>query len=168
MEYVFYSIEKGEKWLTPFEKRQWREKYKALQIWFQNKGIEISPWLQMRLRELLILTFFIQRLEQELLLSSPLLENKNECIESSRKTERINSSVQCYEVLCKYMERQRKLVQEFEDIKPIETKTSSISIAELVQDLVCCAHELEKSNNGTVQKNVVEEGKNEILVNQDI
>jgi len=168
MEYVFYSIEKGEKWLTPFEKRQWREKYKALQIWFQNKGIEISPCLHMRLRELLILTFFIQRLEQELLLSTPLSEKNDGGVESSRKTERINSSVQYYEVLCKYMERQRKLVQEFEDIKPIETKTSSISIAELVQDLVCCAHELEKSNNGVVQKNVVEEGKNEILVNQDI
>lgn len=167
MECIFYSIEKGEKWLTPFEKRQWREKYKALQIWFQNKGIEISPWLQMRLRELLILTFFIQRLEQELLLSSPLPEKKNECIESSKRTERINSSVQCYEVLCKYMERQRKLAQEFEGIKPMDTKTSSISIAELVQDLVCCAHELEKSNNGTVQKNFTEEGKKEILLTQD-
>ena len=167
MECVFYSIEKGEKWLTPFEKRQWREKYKALQMWFKNKGIEISPWLQMRLRELLILTFFIQRLEQELLFSTPLPEKKNEGMESSKKMERINSSVQCYEVLCKYMERQRKLVQEFEGIKPMETKTSSMSIAELVQDLVCCAHELEKGNNGTMQKNFSEENKNETLVNQD-
>lgn len=167
MEYVFYSIEKGEKWLTPFEKRQWREKYKALQVWFQDKGIEISPWLQVRLRELLILTFFIQRLEQEFLLSSSSPEKKKEEIEFSKKTERINSPLQCYEVLCKYMERQHKLIQEFEDIKPMEIKTSSLSIAELVQDLVCCAHELEKSNNGTEQKNFVEEDKNEILVNQN-
>lgn len=165
MKSVFYSIEKGEKWLTPFEKRQWREKYKSLQLWFQNKGIEISPWLQIRLRELLIVTFFIQRLEQELL--SPTFPQKESVgVGTTQKTERISSSVQCYEVLCKYLERQRKLVQEFETVKPIDIKTSSMSIAELVQDLLCCAHELDKGN-GTMQKNFVEESKNEILLNHD-
>ncbi|MGC8737623.1 MAG: hypothetical protein ACP5UA_03120 [Candidatus Hydrogenedens sp.] len=166
MDSIFYSIEKGEAWLTPYEKRQWREKYRALQVWFQNNGIEISPWLQVRLRELLILTFFIQRLEQEFLLSPLMSKKEDVCIESSKKTEKTNHSLQYYEILCKYMERQRKLVQEFENIKPVEAKTSSMSIAELVQDLVCCMHELEKGN-GTMQKNLVVGSKEEILVNQD-
>lgn len=169
MESVFYSIEKGEKWLTPFEKRLWREKFRALQTWFQNKGIEISPWLQVRLRELLITTFFIQRLEQELLLStSSKMENKIGSNESHKKIEKMNSSVQSYEVLCKYLERQRKLVQELEEIKPSDVKTSPISIAELVQDLMHCAHELDKGNGKMQEKIMGTAEENKVILNCEI
>lgn len=169
MESVFYSIEKGENWLTPLEKRQWREKYKALQVWFDKKGIESSPWLQVRLRELLITTFFIQRLEQELLLStSSKVKNEIESNESHKKIEKMNASVQSYEVLCKYLERQRKLVQELEAIKPSDVKTSPISIVELVQDLMHCARELDKDNGKIQEKIMGTKEENKVGLNGEI
>ncbi len=167
MEPVFYSIENGEKWLTPFEKRQWREKYKALQRWFDKKGIESSPWLQVRIREFLIITSFIQRLEQELLLSSTSskVESKIEGNDPHKKVEKISSSIQSYEVLFKYFERQRKLVQEFEELKPTETKTSPMSIAELVQDLANCAREWEKGNGKMQEETIQLEEDNKAILN---
>ncbi len=155
MDFVFYSIEKGEKWLTPFEKRQWGDKWKALRTWLQSKGVEISPWVQVRLREFLILTFFIQRLEQELLfVPMKNKQEKEEDIELQKKMDKSNAPIQCYEILCKYMERQRKLVQEFEEIKPVEVKMGTVSIAELVEDLMNCARELDKGN-GKIEEDFI-------------
>ncbi len=170
MDAVFYAVEKGEKWLTPFEKRQWREKYRALYTWCQNKGIEISPWLQVRLRELLIVTFFIQRLEAELLLSNlnQKTENAKESRESLNRTEKTVSNLSHYEVLCKYLERQRKLVQELEELKPAEVKTSTISIAELVQDLIVSARELDKGNGKLHNDIAVDKEKLDVLGNDGI
>ncbi|HOK10574.1 MAG TPA: hypothetical protein PLT82_11160 [Candidatus Hydrogenedens sp.] len=149
MGYILYSLEKGEKWLTPFEKRQWREKVKALSGWFEDKGIEISPWLQIRLRELLVLMFFIQRCEHDVEKTSSLEEEITDGYETvKRKHIKQNETVQKFEMLFKYLERLRDIVAELERIKPSEPKhVHSQSISELVQDLLHCEKELEKGRD---------------------
>jgi len=148
---ILYRIEKGEKWLTQFEKRQWHEKVKALVAWFQEKGMEITPWIEVRLRELLILTCIIQRIEEETMFSKMYDTTKQDAIhiETNEKTKTTKPAlpIQNFEVLCKYMERLRKLVQEFEDMKTGEQKPKAyLGVAELVQDLMRCAREIDNRN----------------------
>mgnify|MGYP000914159249 CR=1 FL=1 len=149
MESILYRIEKGEKWLTSFEKRQWHEKVKALMVWFQEKGLEITPWVEVRLRELLVLTFIIQRIEEETLFPQLPELSQQDTLEKNTKTKLIKPTlpIQNFEVLCKYMERLRKLVQEFEEMKTEERKPQAyLGVAELVQDLMRCAREMDTGN----------------------
>jgi len=167
---ILYRIEKGEKWLTQFEKRQWHEKVKALMVWFQEKGLEITPWVEVRLRELLVLTCIIQRIEEETMFSKMSDPTKQDAIRTEMNTKSNLSKpalpIQNFEVLCKYMERLRKLVQEFEEMKTGERKPQAyLGVAELVQDLMRCAREIDNGNGKDNESNIQSHKEIEVSAN---
>ncbi|MCX8066108.1 MAG: hypothetical protein N3G21_13230 [Candidatus Hydrogenedentes bacterium] len=145
------DLEKSERWLTKSERKQWRKKYEVLANWLKENDGELTPILQLRIKEFLFLFFITRRIEEEWI--RKILDNPNssEPVNLQGKV-KIGVAQGLYleyvEQLGKYYEKLRKLLQEFEDSITVNSKTKQgFSLAELLEDLIKCSKEIREDEN---------------------
>lgn len=138
----FYDLNRGEAWLTPFQKSVWRKRVGIVKDWFESRGVEITPWLQIRMRELVLLSFVVERLEKECSFFYGSVSSESE---GSSRNGSNAIALQQLELLFKYLERLRKLAHELEGLGMQTGKAiPSFNLVECVQQLMECARELDQ------------------------
>lgn len=142
MKKEFYDLNRGESWLTPFQKSVWRKRVGIVKDWFESRGVEITPWLQIRMRELVLLSFVVERLERECSFFYPSVNSESE---GSSRNGSNAIALQQLELLFKYLERLRKLAHELEGLAmQVGKAIPSFNLVECVQQLLECARELDQ------------------------
>lgn len=142
----FIDFEKSERWLTKSERKLWKKKYAVFENWLKENDGEMTPLCQLRIKELLFLYFITLRVEGEWV--KKLSENTyNSVPTNSQRQRRSNIAQELHldyvEILGKYFEKLRKLLQEFEETISVKGKSKQgFSLAELVEDLIQCSQDL--------------------------
>lgn len=144
--FKFFEFEKSEKWLTKAERKQWLKKYKVLSNWLKANDGELTPIIQLRIKEILFFFFITRRIEDEWMRRLNIIVEEPELTNTQLKSKNTvlqTLHLEYVEQLGKYYEKLRRLLQEFEDsITKTGKSKKGFSLAELLEDMLKCSEEL--------------------------